>query len=55
VFGWYLRQVPWVVPAFSLDREADRARLLAVHERIRSEGPIRVRQVQFWVRAAKVA
>jgi hypothetical protein len=55
VFGWYLRQVPWAVPGFSLDREADRAGLLAVHGRIRTKGPVRVRQAQFWVRAAKVA
>jgi hypothetical protein len=51
VLGWYLRQVPWAVPGFDL--EAERERLLAVHERIRAEGPVRVRRHQFWLRAVR--
>lgn len=48
---WYLRAVPWAVPAFSLDR--DRSRLRAVHSQLVDEGPIRVACDGFWVEAVK--
>ena len=51
VLGWYLRQVPWAVP--TVDVERDPARLRAAHERILADGPVRVRQQQFWLRAVK--
>lgn len=51
VLGWYLRQVPWAVP--TVDVERDPGRLRAAHERILTDGPVRVRQQQFWLRAVK--
>jgi hypothetical protein len=51
VLGWYLRQVPWAVPAFVMQRDRDRLR--RVHQRITRNGPVHVRQRQFWVRAVK--
>lgn len=51
VLGWYLRQVPWAVP--TVDVERDPGRLRAAHERILADGPVRVRQQQFWLRVVK--
>jgi SAM-dependent methyltransferase len=49
--GWYLRQVPWAVP--TVDVERDPGRLRAAHERVLADGPVHVRQQQFWLRAVK--
>lgn len=49
--GWYLREVPWAVPEFDIDRDVDRLR--AVHQRIVENGPVAVRQHLFWLRAIK--
>lgn len=51
VLGWYLRQVPWAIPGFDVRRESDR--LLAVHERIRRDGPVSVHLPQLWLRAGR--
>jgi SAM-dependent methyltransferase len=51
VLGWYLRLVPWAVP--TVDVERDPGRLRAAHERILTDGPVRVRQQQFWLLAVK--
>src|SRR5215831_6297306 len=52
VLGWYLRQVPWAVP--TIDVERDPGRLHAAHRRILGDGPVHVRQLQFWLRAVKL-
>lgn len=46
---WYLRQVPWVVP--ELDIQRDRPRLRELGRRIDRDGPLRVSQAYFWLRA----
>ncbi|MFN2520850.1 MAG: class I SAM-dependent methyltransferase [Candidatus Limnocylindria bacterium] len=49
--AWYLRAVPWAVPGFAVD--AHRAGLALLHERMRAEGPVSVRQPAFWLHAVK--
>jgi hypothetical protein len=37
---WYLKAIPWEIPDFDVDRYADR--LVQLHQRIESEGPLDV-------------
>ncbi len=48
-FAWYLRAVPWAVAGFSI--ESHRRNLEQMHDRIRSGGPVIIRQPSFWLKA----
>lgn len=50
-FAWYLKAIPWTVAGFSI--EAHRPHLEQLHERIRTTGPLTVRQPAFWLEAVK--
>jgi hypothetical protein len=47
--AWYLRAVPWGVRDFTI--AASRDRLALVHEQLCADGPARIRQTRFWLRA----
>lgn len=49
--AWYLRAVPWVVSGFSI--EAHRPNLERLDERIKTDGPVVIRQPSFWLKAVK--
>ncbi len=49
--AWYLRAVPWAVAEFSL--QSLRPSLLRLHERIKVDGPIVIRQPSFWLKGVK--
>jgi hypothetical protein len=49
--AWYLKMVPWTVPGFSISTHRDR--LFQLHERLRSEGPLRFRLPAFYVETVK--
>jgi hypothetical protein len=51
VLTWYLRQAPWAIPEVDVTRDA--APLRAVHERIRTAGPVQLRHRSFWLRAVR--
>jgi Methyltransferase domain len=50
-FVWYLRQIPWTVENFSVERY--RVNLERLHEQIEREGPLRLRLPAFWLSARK--
>lgn len=50
-FVWYLKAIPWAVPDFSV--VAFRPKLAMLHDRIRAEGPLEVREPRFWLEACK--
>ena len=50
-FAWYLKAIPWVIEGFAI--ETYWLELERLHERIRAEGPITVRQPAFWLEAVK--
>lgn len=52
-FAWYLRAIPWVVAGFSI--QSHRPNLQRLHERIKSDEPIVIRQPSFWLTAVKPA
>jgi SAM-dependent methyltransferase len=49
--AYYLKAVPWIVPGYTL--KAYRDRLKTVHDRIESEGPLRLRAHFFLIQAVK--
>jgi SAM-dependent methyltransferase len=49
--AWYLINLPWVWPEFSI--QAHTAALRRLHGQIATEGPLRVRQPLFWLRARR--
>jgi SAM-dependent methyltransferase len=49
-FVWYLRQIPWTVKGFSVERH--RPNLARLHERIERDGPLRLRLPAFWLAAS---
>lgn len=49
--AWYLTSLPWVWPGFSIQEHAGALRRL--HRRIAAEGPLRVPQPLFWLRARR--
>ena len=49
--AWYLRLIPWAIPAFSIDTH--RIQLERLHARIADEGPLSVRLPAFWLKALK--
>lgn len=50
-FAWYLRAIPWVVAGFSI--EAHRPNLERLDKRIKTDGPVVIRQPSFWLKAVK--
>jgi SAM-dependent methyltransferase len=49
--AWYLTNLPWVWPEFSIQTHT--AALRRLHQQIDSDGPLRVRQPLFWLRARR--
>jgi hypothetical protein len=49
---YFLRLVVWIVPDFSVERY--RARLLALHHRIREEGPFVAHAARFLIEARRL-
>jgi SAM-dependent methyltransferase len=52
-FAWYLKAISWTVPAFSI--ASFRPRLAELHDRLRTVGPLVVRQPRFWLEARRPA
>ncbi len=48
---WFLRKVIWTVPGFTVDRY--REQLLALHERITTEGPFVAHAQRFLIEATR--
>jgi SAM-dependent methyltransferase len=48
---WYLRMIPWAAPGFSV--KGQRKELLEIHDRMETEGPVRVPRYGFWLEAIK--
>jgi SAM-dependent methyltransferase len=50
-FAWYLKAIPWTVKRFSIRRY--RSRLKELHLKCEREGPLKVSQNRFWLKAVK--
>ena len=49
--AWYLTNLPWLWPGFSIQEHTDALRRL--HQRITTDGPLRVGQPRFWLQARR--